>query len=211
MQNIWFSSDWHLGHKNIVKGTSKYESGNLRDFGSLEEHDQTIIDNINKCVKKNDILYFLGDFSFGGLLHLPNHRRAIRCDNIHFMLGNHDKDVERNKVINPATMLRMKHLFTSVQHYLKERIGDHKVIMSHYPMRAWDSCQYGSIMLHGHTHGTLDTYMHRNYGIVTGNMQSMEAIAFKTMDVGIDAHPDFRPFAWEEIKEIMSHRVNLNA
>lgn len=207
----WFSSDWHLGHKNIVKAVSKYSSGNLRDFASLEEHDRTIIDNVNRHVKENDTLYFLGDFSFGGLGNLPNHRRAIRCNNVHFLIGNHDKDVEKNKIINPSTMLRMRHLFSSVQHYLKLRIGGQKVIMSHYPMRAWDSCQYGSIMLHGHTHGSLDTYSRKDYGLVTGDMRHLEYVAYKTMDVGIDAHPDFRPFSWEEVTEIMKTRVNLDA
>jgi calcineurin-like phosphoesterase family protein len=53
--SVYFSSDFHFGHKVIVP---KY-----RDFKSQEEHDTILLDNISK-LNKRDILYVLGDFLF---------------------------------------------------------------------------------------------------------------------------------------------------
>jgi len=54
---IYFTSDMHLGHKNIIKYSN-------RPFNSLVEMDQVIIDNYNSVVKKGDTVYDLGDFCF---------------------------------------------------------------------------------------------------------------------------------------------------
>jgi len=82
MQKVWFISDCHFGHENVIKYCS-------RPFASIDEMDAAIIDNINKLVKKDDILYDLGDFCFG------KHRTKmyadqIRCRNHVLILGNHD-------------------------------------------------------------------------------------------------------------------------
>ena len=69
--------------------------------------------------------------------------------------------------------------------------------MCHYAMRTWDRAHHGSIMLYGHSHGTLPAYS-RN-----GNF-------YKTMDVGIDTHFEFRPYHIDEIRDIMSNRNTLN-
>jgi calcineurin-like phosphoesterase family protein len=53
MLNIWFTADFHLGHKNIIRYCN-------RPFGTVEEMNRTILDRLNNLVKANDILYFLG-------------------------------------------------------------------------------------------------------------------------------------------------------
>ena len=53
-------SDLHLGHKNIIKLCD-------RPFKSLEEMDNVIINNWNKVVTDEDIVYVLGDFAYKGL------------------------------------------------------------------------------------------------------------------------------------------------
>ena len=51
---IYFTSDFHFCHNRDFI----YER---RGFSSIEEHDQTIIDNFNSIITDEDILYILGD------------------------------------------------------------------------------------------------------------------------------------------------------
>lgn len=57
-QKIWFISDTHFGHKNILKYCP------VRNFNSIEEHDQYIIDYWKSVVSKKDYVFHLGDFHF---------------------------------------------------------------------------------------------------------------------------------------------------
>ena len=50
MANIFLASDHHLGHASII--TFKDNAGNIiRNFNTLEEHDEHIIQQNNKVVK----------------------------------------------------------------------------------------------------------------------------------------------------------------
>ena len=60
MNNIWFTSDTHFGHKNILI----YES-DARPFETLEEMHEVLIDRWNSVVRDGDTVYHLGDFAFG--------------------------------------------------------------------------------------------------------------------------------------------------
>ncbi len=44
-------------------------------------------------VKPNDIIYHLGDWSFGGHENIKIFRNRIKCKNIHLILGNHDHHI----------------------------------------------------------------------------------------------------------------------
>lgn len=60
MHKQYFIADPHFGHNNII--TFENDKGELvRPFKSIEEHDDLIIDNINKLVRPVDKLYILGD------------------------------------------------------------------------------------------------------------------------------------------------------
>ena len=83
MVNTWFTSDFHLGHRNIIRYCS-------RPFASVEEMDAAILANLNKLVGADDVLYFLGDFCLGGPDQARQYRDRIVCRNIHVVEGNHD-------------------------------------------------------------------------------------------------------------------------
>jgi calcineurin-like phosphoesterase family protein len=55
MVDVWFTSDFHFGHANIIRYCD-------RPFSSVAEMDEAILDRLNSCVKTMDHLYFLGDF-----------------------------------------------------------------------------------------------------------------------------------------------------
>lgn len=80
--NTFFISDTHFGHENILKFEPFY-----RPFDTIQEHDQALIDNWNKVVKKGDIVYHLGDVVFRKenmwkLGYLNGDKRLV--------MGNHD-------------------------------------------------------------------------------------------------------------------------
>ena len=55
---VYFSSDFHLGHKAILKYRPQ--------FSTIEEHDNAIFSQLEKLTKR-DQLFILGDFLFDKL------------------------------------------------------------------------------------------------------------------------------------------------
>jgi calcineurin-like phosphoesterase family protein len=140
MPDIWFTSDTHFSHKNIIKYSE-------RPFKDTDEMDEVLIANWNSIVKPNDIIYHLGDLAFCGvnktqeIVDRLNGHKYLR-------LGNHDK----------ATVTRYKKYgFEQVFTYdfLMYDIG---VLFSHYPVDEQQLESYtamrnmGHKNVHGHTH-----------------------------------------------------------
>ncbi len=105
--NIWFWSDTHLGHWNIVKYAN-------RPFKTLEEMDNTIIKNFNERVGEDDLVFFLGDFCMKTSSEASDapkkafdyYRNQLKCKNIIFIKGNHDG---HNNVKSPIESLIIQH------------------------------------------------------------------------------------------------------
>jgi calcineurin-like phosphoesterase family protein len=186
--NIWFTSDTHYGHTNIAgPEVSRWEKG-YRNFENVWQMNDTLIKNINGCVKENDILYFLGDWSFGGVHNIYHFRNHILCKNIHFILGNHDKYIVNRDFKFYETSFNPFDLFLSVQDVLRTRIGKHNhFFLSHYSHQVWPSSHKGTMHLFGHSHGNI-----KPIG--------------RSMDVGIDTHPEFRPYHLGEVLEILTNK-----
>lgn len=196
----------HYGHKNIVKGISEWENKeSCRNFNTLEEHNEKLIRNINDVVRYDDILYHCGDWSFGGIENVYKFRERINCQIIHLLLGNHDHHIKNNKIVElpQGDIIHLQTLFTTVDSLLIKTINGQNMVLCHYSLRSWDRGAKGSWMLYGHSHGTLEDYyseidVGKNY------------LRYKTMDVGIDTHEEFRPYHFDEIEKIMKDRINLN-
>lgn len=186
MNNIWFTSDTHYHHKNIVRGTTSWDLSRLdgsshvsvRNFHTLEQHNEALVDNINEVVAKGDVLYHLGDWSFGGEDKICQFYEQLHCENIHLILGNHDHHIERNPNRYP---------FLSVQHYKEITIAKQQFILSHYAFRVWNHHHKGSIHLYGHSHGSLPQLENRS------------------MDVGVDTN-NLMPYNINDILKIMYKR-----
>lgn len=192
--NIYFSSDFHYGHKNIVKGISDWEDKSpCRDFNTMEEHNETLIQNINKTVSWDSVLYFMGDWSLGGRDSIWKFRNRLYVRTIHFIGGNHDHHIRNNSILKTDDGFRnARSFFTSYNEILEKKIGGQSMVLCHYPMRSWHKANRGSIQLYGHEHDSY--YFYDNY---------------KSMNVGIDTHPQFRPYHLEEILFIMKNKDNL--
>ena len=81
MSKVYFTSDWHLNHKNIPK----YR----KEFKTVQENNNHFIEEFNKVVKKNDTVFFLGDIAFDDdAIELLKKLRFCRKKVLY--LGNHD-------------------------------------------------------------------------------------------------------------------------
>lgn len=193
--NHYFTSDTHYGHANIVRGTTSWDNTQrCRDFDTLEEHNDALVHRINSVVKENDTLWHMGDWSFGGKNNITAFRGRLNCKNINFILGNHDQWIEPEES-------EFRHLFNSVQYYKEVKIGGTHFVLCHFAMRVWNKSHKGSIMLYGHSHGTLDQ-LQPKFTCPTWTGDDYWIKNYKTMDVGVDTH-DMYPYHLDEIRDIM--------
>ena len=136
MADIWFTSDTHFGHANIIKYSN-------RPFANVDDMDEQLIQNWNKRVGKNDLVYHLGDFSFHKdftkTTEIFNRLNGVK----ELILGNHD--------YMPVPNMN----WHSVSHMRALKGFSQKVVLCHYAMRVWDQSHRGAIHLYGHSHGTL--------------------------------------------------------
>jgi calcineurin-like phosphoesterase family protein len=183
---VWITSDNHYGHKNICRGVTNWRTqdgeipiDSTRDFQTIEQMNQRLVDGINHFVGQDDTLIMLGDVSFGGFDNIGIFLERLVCHNIHLILGNHDTHIERDRDF-------VRGRFLSVQHYLEANIEGRDFVLCHYPLQSWHGLNKGVIHLHGHVHLSPN----RKFG--NG----------KRMDVGVDGN-GMDPYSISEIIKIM--------
>ena len=188
-QRLWFTSDTHYNHANICSSTTQWSDPvTIREFKSLEHMNAHLVGNINELVGQDDILFHLGDWSFGGFEQIQKFRDQIVCKNIHLILGNHDHHIGNNKE-------EVQSLFSSVNKYLdlivKWNVGtplqdEARFALMHFPIASWDNMARGAIHLHGHVHFEAD----KRIGLG------------KMMDVGVDGNRLY-PIEMHEVLRLM--------
>lgn len=133
-ENIWFTSDTHFSHRNIITLSSRpFLTYNEPD---IDLHDQTLISNFNSVVGKNDLLIHLGDVALGKIAEsLP----LVRLLNGHKVLvpGNHDRIFSGEK---EKSRWRFRDEYLKVFHEVWAEIVtayipqlDSDVTLSHFP------------------------------------------------------------------------------
>lgn len=164
MENIWFIADTHFNHESIIKHCK-------RPFSSIEEMNETLIRNWNDLVNRHDRIYILGDFAFSDHIKFIDRLKGKK----HLIKGNHDESSNE-----------FYKRFESVSQIKTIEIEKKFFNLCHYPMRTWESCYKGSILLYGHCHGRSESF----------NL---------SFDVGVDTH-NYKPYSYEEIKEMIMRR-----
>lgn len=167
----YFTADHHFGHANIIKYTN-------RPFKSVEEMDNELIRRWNEKVKVNDIVYHLGDFTLLSYKDAYSYLDKLN-GNIFIVPGGHDK-----RWVRHAINFDNANVLPSLATYY---FGDDAwpFILCHYPLLSWDRSHYGSIHLHGHSHGTIPNEGGR-------------------FDVGIDTN-DFYPYSLEDVMKAIEN------
>ena len=191
-QRLWFTSDTHYNHANICSATTKWtDPVTCREFKTLEHMNATLVGNINEVVGQDDILFHLGDWSFGGFEQIELFRNQIVCKNVHIITGNHDHHIENNKE-------GCQSLFSSVNKYLNLNVkwrvgtpimGEQRFALMHFPIASWDNMARGAIHLHGHVH------FESKIRIGKGKM----------MDVGVDGN-ELYPIELKDVLRFMDRQ-----
>lgn len=183
---IWFTSDLHFGHKNIIKFCN-------RPWNSVEEMDEALIENWNSVVKENDIVFDLGDFAFA------TNRRwkelIQRLNGRHYLiLGNHD-------VLRYPGDKTME-LFERVEQQMIVCIDNRYVYLNHFPYLcyggSWKSLEQAVWQLYGHVHSGPNCS-----GIDADRLVNTFPYQY---DVGVDNN-NYTPVNWNQIKEIINKQV----
>ena len=174
--NIYFTSDLHFGHKNIIRFDN-------RPFTSVEEMDETLIFNWNKKVNNDDLVYILGDISWYNdektceIFDRLNGRKVL-------IKGNHDR-----------VHGRIKNYFEEITDY-KEIVlpGNKHIVLCHYPIVFFNKHHYGAFMFYGHVHNSHEWQMTENYKF------ELEQLGIKCnmFNVGTMIH-GYEPVNFEEI------------
>lgn len=150
MSNIFITSDTHFGHNNIIKFCKE-------PFTSIEQRDQVLIQNWNKKVGVNDLIYHLGDVTWYNKNKYKQIHQRLNGVKV-LIIGNHD----RSEIIDVFQ--------DNAEHYLQINALNKKFCLFHFPIRQWNGMFSGSYMLHGHCHGFLgDTVRTCDVGVNNWN------------------------------------------
>jgi calcineurin-like phosphoesterase family protein len=190
-QRLWFTSDTHYNHANICSSTTKWtDPVTIREFKTLEHMNSHLVGNINEVVGQDDVLFHLGDWSFGGFESIEQFRNQIVCQNVHIVTGNHDHHIQNNRG-------DCQNLFSSVNKYVELNVKwpvgpemhEANFVLMHFPIASWNNMARGAIHLHGHVH-------------FNPNVRLQEG---KMMDVGCEGN-NLYPIDMSEVLSIMKNR-----
>lgn len=197
-RNVFVTSDLHFGHENILsyegsrvdklvrtkfpewvkynlvssenKTTEELEK--LWRHEVIKEHDKSLIENWNSVIEDKDLVYILGDLSYGNgeftnkiLEQLNGDKVLIKGNHDYMFLDDHKFDI---------TLLK------EIYDYKEIKYKKNMIILFHFPIQVWNKAHKGSIHLYGHIHSNKTTSHPMKYEIEN------------SYNVGIDVN-DYKP------------------
>lgn len=186
MKKIFFTSDTHFGHDNIIKFCA-------RPFENVEEMDKVLIENWNKTIPKDGLVYHLGDFAWKTIAYWERIREQLNGEII-LIYGNHDERFLCNE--------RMHKLFKEVTPQKKVWFGKTCIYMNHYPFLCFGGAWKGEDavwQLFGHVHTSPLT----DKGL---DQQRMQYLFTTQYDVGVDNN-NFTPVSFEQLIQIIENQM----
>lgn len=164
MGKIYLTSDCHFNHNNILQYEAK-----TRPFETIEEMNETIINNWNNVVSNEDTIYVLGDF-FMGMLDGIDEILPRLNGHIVLVRGNHDtknritKFKEYGIEVKDIDYITYKDRFFILNHFPIENEAFYKMIREDNSEVVW---------LYGHIHSNAPTgYVNGSFhvGVDTNNL-----------------------------------------
>lgn len=196
---VFFTSDLHFGHTNIIKYCG-------RPFKTVDEMNATIVENWNKTVPEDGIVFDLGDFAIGGSSVWETFATQLNGEH-HLILGNHD-------IKNFRTGYEKFFASVSMQQIIE--VDGISIWLNHYPYL----CFGGSYLkdhsvwnLFGHVHSRPEKYDFNKIDDpevkeILGKDDDRLRHFFPTQyDVGIDLN-GFKPVSFREVQANISKRFD---
>jgi calcineurin-like phosphoesterase family protein len=166
MSNTFFIGDTHFGHKGIIT----FEATKVfRPFATIEQHDEELVKRWNSVVRKQDLVWHLGDFCFGSrnlaIAGRLNGRKKL-------VMGNHD------------TYPTAKYLKYFEKLYGAIGMGE-DFILTHIPVHKgqFERWRYN---IHGHTH--TDTLPDKRYICVSAEQINLTPVSIEELKDNINRY-----------------------
>ena len=174
MIETWVTSDTHFHHAALMK---HYEDRGK--FATIEELDEWMIDEWNARVKKNDVVFHMGDF---GCFDINKNVEIVRRLNgkLHLVPGNHDRKlIKDERFQRRCSIIYQKDAAVSIE--------GQQIHLYHFPIWEWEQIHRGWWHLHGHLHA------------------KPHGIPGKIMDAGADGN-GLVPYHFDEVRAYMASR-----
>jgi calcineurin-like phosphoesterase family protein len=178
---IFFTSDLHLNHANIIKFCN-------RPFSCVSEMNNTLINNWNSKVGKYDHTFILGDFAFSNAKMFLSQLNGTKS----LIIGDHDKQYDNLYPSYPfppsflEILERKRHTTPLFVKNLFNQYNVESISLCHWKMQVWRKSHYNCWHLFGHSHSRLPS---------TG----------KSHDVGVDNN-DYFPLSLVDVVNIMKNK-----
>ena len=177
---VFFTSDTHWGHGNIIKFCD-------RPFKDVEEMNYKLIENWNKKVPQDGLVFHLGDFAWGGSDMWKNIRQQLNGEII-LIKGNHDQ----KNMSSTAEQTLFKY---SAWQMLIE-IEGRKVLLNHFPFLCYAGVYRDPKGLVYNLYG----HVHSGPGKKGEDIPRLIHTFPTQFDVGVDNN-DYEPISWYEVNE----------
>lgn len=189
-QKVYFTSDLHFGHRNVIKFCN-------RPFIDEKEMEVKLIENWNNTVGDNDIIFSLGDmFWFNDSHKIKKVLSQLNGKDIYIIPGNHDDFTHYYRVDDPRI-----HLCADIVClYLTDDVI-HEMWLSHYPVMTWPHRENKTFQLFGHIHSCKNRH--------EGVDQDLP-LHWNQADVGCD-YWNYHPVSFDDIYiKLFTSYINSN-
>ena len=237
---VFFTSDTHFGHGNIIKYCDRpflmeadrkalednggsWHGGTWKSHGAskwritrdaVDMMNDEITDNINEIVGENDTLWHLGDWAFASNKSYYEkcnfYRNRIKCKDVRFVCGNHDNICDLTDEMVKPEHQRCDHRNNRCIRGLFSRAYSQKQIRVNGQKVFLN--HYAMAVWDKSHRGAWNLYGHSHSQAEPWMNKNMQGR--RSMDVGVDNAfkllGKYRPFSFEEIQEIMKDREGFS-
>lgn len=189
--NLHFTSDFHLGHKAVLRHDE-------RPFENVDEMHHALIQNWNSVVYEDDTVFNLGDLYYKCKWQVAQEVVQQLNGTKYMIMGNHDKYKYLQRMNVFERVFGDDTALGGATIHVKDddaNRGWQTIVMCHYMIFSWNKGHYGAWHLHGHSHQSIAKNENVNW-----------LYDRKVLDVGCNGW-DYTPVSYQKVKEIFSTKI----